>query len=84
MIAVNDGILLRNHIPRILKKHFRGKPYYVDLLDLFNEVACLFIGYRSRPIGFRHNLLLCIGMNLVYPGRISNNFRTNDRLNYYN
>ncbi|OVA08278.1 Polyprenyl synthetase [Macleaya cordata] len=38
MVAANDGILLRNHIPRILKKHFRGKPYYVDLLDLFNEV----------------------------------------------
>ncbi|XAR65773.1 Geranylgeranyl diphosphate synthase [Bertholletia excelsa] len=38
MIAVNDGVLLRNHIPRILKKHFRDKPYYVDLLDLFNEV----------------------------------------------
>ncbi|KAJ0751396.1 Farnesyl diphosphate synthase 1 [Helianthus annuus] len=37
MIAANDGIILRNHIPRILKKHFRGKPYYVDLLDLFNE-----------------------------------------------
>ncbi|KAL0000493.1 hypothetical protein SO802_014274 [Lithocarpus litseifolius] len=38
MIAVNDGLILRNHIPRILKKHFREKPYYVDLLDLFNEV----------------------------------------------
>ncbi|GAU50959.1 hypothetical protein TSUD_378920, partial [Trifolium subterraneum] len=38
IIAANDGVLLRNHIPRILKKHFRGKPYYVDLLDLFNEV----------------------------------------------
>ncbi|KAI5671283.1 hypothetical protein M9H77_11647 [Catharanthus roseus] len=38
MIAVNDGVLLRNHIPRILKRHFREKPYYVDLLDLFNEV----------------------------------------------
>lgn len=38
MIAVNDGIILRNQIPRILKKHFRGKPYYVDLLELFNEV----------------------------------------------
>ncbi|KAL6562381.1 glycerol channel [Orobanche gracilis] len=38
MIAANDGILLRNHIPRILKIHFRKKPYYVDLLDLFNEV----------------------------------------------
>lgn len=38
LIAANDGILLRNHIPRILKNHFRQKPYYVDLLDLFNEV----------------------------------------------
>ncbi|TKY72285.1 Farnesyl pyrophosphate synthase 1 [Spatholobus suberectus] len=38
MIAVNDGVLLRNHIARILRKHFREKPYYVDLLDLFNEV----------------------------------------------
>ncbi|KAI3786509.1 hypothetical protein L1987_40247 [Smallanthus sonchifolius] len=37
MIAVNDGVVLRNHIPRILEKHFRGKDYYVDLLDLFNE-----------------------------------------------
>ena len=38
MIAVNDGVLLRNHIAVILKQHFRGKPYYVDLLELFNEV----------------------------------------------
>ncbi|KAG5550954.1 hypothetical protein RHGRI_009392 [Rhododendron griersonianum] len=38
LIAANDGIVLRNHIPRILKKHFKGKPYYVELLDLFNEV----------------------------------------------
>ncbi|XP_049345573.1 farnesyl pyrophosphate synthase-like [Solanum verrucosum] len=38
MIAINDGILLRNHITRILKKYFRPEPYYVDLLDLFNEV----------------------------------------------
>ncbi|XP_030972356.1 farnesyl pyrophosphate synthase 1 isoform X2 [Quercus lobata] len=38
LIAANDGIILRNHIPRILRKHFRNKPYYVDLLDLFNEV----------------------------------------------
>ncbi|XP_072069791.1 farnesyl pyrophosphate synthase 1 isoform X3 [Arachis hypogaea] len=38
LIAANDGVLLRNHIPRILKNHFKGKPYYVDLLDLFNEV----------------------------------------------
>ncbi|KAF1890691.1 hypothetical protein Lal_00013286 [Lupinus albus] len=40
LIAANDGLLLRNHIHRILKNHFMGKPYYVDLLHLFNEVAC--------------------------------------------
>lgn len=44
MIAVNDGIILRNQIPRILKKHFRDKKYYVDLLDLFNEVMMLNTG----------------------------------------
>ncbi|XP_077222225.1 farnesyl pyrophosphate synthase-like [Tasmannia lanceolata] len=38
LIATNDGIILRNHIPRMLKKHFREKPYYVELVDLFNEV----------------------------------------------
>ncbi|KAF5192802.1 Farnesyl pyrophosphate synthase [Thalictrum thalictroides] len=38
MIAINDALLLRNHIPRILKKHFRDKQYYVDLLDIFNEI----------------------------------------------
>lgn len=41
LIATNDGIILRNHIPRILKGHFKELPYYVDLLDLFNEVHCL-------------------------------------------
>jgi len=38
MIAINDGVLLWNHINLMLKKHFRDRPYYVDLLDLFNEV----------------------------------------------
>jgi hypothetical protein len=54
MIACNDGIILRNHISRILRHHFRGKPYYADLLDLFNEVApfpdahiCLYWAFRS-------------------------------------
>nr|AFX68799.1 farnesyl pyrophosphate synthase [Dendrobium officinale] len=38
IIAANDGIILRNHTPRILNRHFRDKTYYVHLLDLFNEV----------------------------------------------
>ncbi|KAM0067662.1 putative transferase [Helianthus debilis subsp. tardiflorus] len=38
MVAVNDADILRSHIPIILKKHFKGKAYYVNLLELFNEV----------------------------------------------
>ncbi|KAL5705613.1 dimethylallyltranstransferase [Ranunculus cassubicifolius] len=38
MIAANDALLLRNHISRILKNHFRDKPFYIDLLEIFNEV----------------------------------------------
>ncbi|XP_035544292.1 farnesyl pyrophosphate synthase 1-like isoform X6 [Juglans regia] len=38
MVAVNDGVILLNHVRRILRKHFRDKPYYLHLLDLFDEV----------------------------------------------
>lgn len=38
LIAVNDGIMLRNHISRMLRWHFRSKDYYLELNDLFNEV----------------------------------------------
>ncbi|KAJ8435937.1 LOW QUALITY PROTEIN: hypothetical protein Cgig2_013284 [Carnegiea gigantea] len=38
LIAINDGVLLWNHINLMLKKHFRDQSYYVDLLELFNEV----------------------------------------------
>ncbi|KAH7436824.1 hypothetical protein KP509_05G037300 [Ceratopteris richardii] len=37
-IAINDGIVLRNHIFRLLRLHFRSKAYYLELNDLFNEV----------------------------------------------
>jgi farnesyl diphosphate synthase len=38
LIAINDGLVLRSQISRIFRRYFRGKSYYVDLLDLFNEV----------------------------------------------
>lgn len=50
MIAVNDGLILRSHISRILKRHFREKPYYVDLIDLFNEVVDLGIVFMVLNI----------------------------------
>ncbi|KAJ8765106.1 hypothetical protein K2173_010590 [Erythroxylum novogranatense] len=38
MIAINDGLILRNQVGRILKTYFRDQPFYEELLDLFNEV----------------------------------------------
>ncbi|KAL6614681.1 hypothetical protein ACP70R_036951 [Stipagrostis hirtigluma subsp. patula] len=38
LIAINDGLVLRSQISRIFRRYFLGKSYYVDLLDLFNEV----------------------------------------------
>ncbi|CAN6269571.1 unnamed protein product [Urochloa humidicola] len=37
--GINDGILLKCHIARLIKKYFREKTYYIDIFDLWNEVA---------------------------------------------
>uniref|UniRef100_A0A7N0UYI6 Uncharacterized protein n=1 Tax=Kalanchoe fedtschenkoi TaxID=63787 RepID=A0A7N0UYI6_KALFE len=36
-VIANNGIFLRIYITRILIKHLKGKPYYADIGDLFNE-----------------------------------------------
>lgn len=36
--AINDAFLLEGAIYRILRRHCRGQPYYVHLLELFTEV----------------------------------------------
>ncbi|KAG1784639.1 farnesyl-pyrophosphate synthetase [Suillus plorans] len=38
-IAVNDSCMLEGAIYHILKNHFRRESYYVDLLELFQEVT---------------------------------------------
>uniref|UniRef100_A0A8C5ETH9 Farnesyl pyrophosphate synthase n=1 Tax=Gouania willdenowi TaxID=441366 RepID=A0A8C5ETH9_GOUWI len=37
--AINDSFLLEGAIYRLLRRHCRDQPYYVHLLELFNEVA---------------------------------------------
>ncbi|KAH8084134.1 putative ERG20-farnesyl-pyrophosphate synthetase [Filobasidium floriforme] len=38
-IAINDAFMLEGAIYFLLKKHFRGEKYYVDLLELFHDVT---------------------------------------------
>ncbi|KAH7922239.1 hypothetical protein BV22DRAFT_1106728 [Leucogyrophana mollusca] len=38
-IAINDSFMLEGAIYHLLKKHFRQESYYVDLLDLFQEIT---------------------------------------------
>jgi hypothetical protein len=37
-IAINDSCMLEGAIYHILKNHFRRESYYVDILELFQEV----------------------------------------------
>lgn len=39
MIAINDAFMLEASIYFLLKKHFRSHPAYIDLFELFHEVA---------------------------------------------
>jgi len=39
LIAINDSFIIFSGLFRLLKKYFRSFPYYVDLLELFNEVT---------------------------------------------
>ena len=48
MVAVNDAILLESCIYRILQRHFREQPYYVQLLELFHEASAA--PYSHLPI----------------------------------
>lgn len=37
--AINDAILIQGSIFEVVKKTFKGKPYYEDLIEIFNEVC---------------------------------------------
>jgi farnesyl diphosphate synthase len=39
LIAINDAFMLEASIHYLLKTHFRGESYYVDLIELFHEVS---------------------------------------------
>ncbi|KAJ7283198.1 farnesyl-diphosphate synthase [Mycena rebaudengoi] len=39
MVSINDSCMLEGAIYRLLKAHFRGTPYYVDLLEIFHETT---------------------------------------------
>ncbi|KAI7729907.1 hypothetical protein M8C21_014066 [Ambrosia artemisiifolia] len=70
MAAVNDGVLLSNHVYRILKKYFQRKSYYVNLVDLFNEVEFLtitgqMIDAREKDLS-KYSLSLYIKFYLLF------------------
>lgn len=37
--AINDGILLENAAYYIIRKHFKGKDCYINLLETFHDVS---------------------------------------------
>ncbi|XP_036143821.1 farnesyl pyrophosphate synthase-like [Monomorium pharaonis] len=39
LMALNDGIMLENAIYYLIRKHFKGKEYYVNLLEIFQDIV---------------------------------------------
>ncbi|KAI1661249.1 terpenoid synthase [Daldinia decipiens] len=39
MVAINDSFILESAIYTLLKKHFKTHPSYIDMVELFHEVA---------------------------------------------
>ncbi|BAF16035.1 farnesyl pyrophosphate synthase [Oryza sativa Japonica Group] len=37
--GINDGIILKCHILIMIKKYFREKPYFLDILEIWSEIA---------------------------------------------
>ena len=50
MIAIKDSFFLESAVFVILKKYFKGKPYYVDLMELFHEVQERFKYYFTSSL----------------------------------
>ena len=38
LVAINDAFITESILYKLLKKHFRGETYYIDLVELFVEV----------------------------------------------
>ncbi|XP_011161322.1 farnesyl pyrophosphate synthase [Solenopsis invicta] len=38
LMAVNDGLMLENVMYYLIRKHFKGKDYYVNLLETFQDI----------------------------------------------
>ncbi|KAK8750445.1 hypothetical protein OTU49_014834 [Cherax quadricarinatus] len=59
--AFNDAILLEAGVYKLLQKHFRDAPYYMDMLELFHEMTLKTalgqaLDLLSCPAGQRPNL----------------------------
>ena len=39
MKAINDAFICEMAIYRLIKKHFRNEPYYLDIVELFHETT---------------------------------------------
>ncbi|XP_003966330.2 farnesyl pyrophosphate synthase isoform X1 [Takifugu rubripes] len=65
--AINDSFLLEGSIYRLLRRHCRGEPYYIHLLELFMETS------------FQTELGQALDLMTAPPGQIDLNRFTMDR-----
>ena len=45
LVAVNDALWIEGTIYKILRRHFRSEPYYLNVVELFHEVKYKITSY---------------------------------------
>jgi farnesyl diphosphate synthase len=43
MAAINDGFMVATSVYHLLHKYFKNKPYYVNIVELFQDVSLNFL-----------------------------------------
>ena len=43
LTAINDSFFLESAVFQILRKHIRDQPYYLSVVELFQDVSLLFV-----------------------------------------
>lgn len=41
--AVNDACILESTVYKLVRQHFKGEPFYVDLLEIFQDVRIRYL-----------------------------------------
>lgn len=70
LAAINDGLMLKTAVFYLIRKHFKGKHYYVNLLETFHDVSkgIIYIINITVPLFFflKNRAILFTNLQIIF------------------